>query len=271
MNQESRIIYDYTINMIEGLNEELVLKTNNLSERCIEVPWVAQSIKKYTPKRMLDIGISLASLDYLGTLLYIKKKYDIYLEAVDIIQPQRVNNRYPIDWVDEIYEIPFLHGDIRELDFGKKTFDMISCISVIEHIGFDEESELGEMSAFKRSKNENEVREVRESNTNHIVLNKFAELLNKNGKLLLSVPMGKGGSVLLKDSLGLFTRQWEYEKNSWNEIIENPNFRMIEQKFYKMKNKQYWEEVDSPKDLIDCSSSLSPHAFGCALGVFDKK
>lgn len=271
MNLESKKIYEYTVKLLEETTKISNFDTNNMSERCIEVPWVAQTIKKFMPEKLLDIGISLASLDYLGMLLYIKKNYDIYLEAVDIIEPQRVKNRYPKEWLDDIYAIPFLHGDVRELNFENKLFDMITCISVIEHIGFDEESEKGNVSAFKRSKDKKEACMVRDSQVNQIVLEKSAKLLKNNGKLLISVPMGKGGSVLLKDSLGYFTTQWEYERQSWAEIVENRNFNVREQKFYKMIDSRYWEEVESPERLEDCSSALSPHAYGCALCILEKK
>lgn len=271
MNLESKKIYEYTIKLLEETPKISKINTENMSERCIEVPWVAQTIRKFMPGKLLDIGISLASLDYLGILLYIEKNYDIILEAVDIIEPQRVKNRYPKEWLDDIYAIPFLHGDVRELSFENKLFDMITCISVMEHIGFDEESEEGNMSVFKRTKDKKETCMVRDSKVNQIVLDKSAKLLKNNGKLLISVPMGRGGSVLLKDSLGYFTTQWEYEKESWAEIVENTNFSVLEQKFYKMVDNRNWEEVESPEKLEDCSSALLPHAHGCALCILEKK
>ncbi|MDY0277629.1 MAG: methyltransferase domain-containing protein [Acholeplasma sp.] len=271
MNLESKTIYEYSVQLLESSKKEFEINTENMSERCIEVPWVAKNIRKLMPKKLLDIGISLASLDYLGMLLYIKNNYKICLEAIDIIQPQRVKTRYPKEWLDEIFSIPFLHGDIREFNFKNELFDMITCISVIEHIGYDEESEEGNVSAFKRTKNKENVCRLRDSHVNQNVLDKCAKLLKNNGKLLISVPMGKGGSVLLKDSLGYFTTQWEYERDSWAAIVGNKSFNVIEQKFYKMIDKRYWKEVESPENLVDCSSALSPHAYGCALCLLEKK
>ena len=65
-----------------------------LSERCIETPWVASHLKE--ARRILDVGFSLASLEYLGLLIELRRR-GVEIEAADIVAPERVRNRYPPD------------------------------------------------------------------------------------------------------------------------------------------------------------------------------
>lgn len=86
----------------------------------------------------------------------------------------------------------------------------------------------------------------------------------------MTVPMGKGGATLLRDSLGLYTRQWEYDAASWNELISHEGFRLIEERFFCYQY-DVWSEVAGPNALIEQSSSLQPHAMGCAVVALEKE
>lgn len=237
--------------------------SQGFSERCIEVPWVAQKIKD--AKKVLDIGYTFASLEYLGLLLYLKRTRNILLEATDILSPERVRGRYPKGWLEDVLETNIYIGDVRSLNFTKTNYyDTVTCISTIEHIGFDEPSLAVEGSSFNRGKTPQDVNMKRDKNTNQAVLDNIWNILKPGGRLLISVPMGKGGPSLLQDSLGLYCVQWEYEKESWREIIEHKGFKLEEERFFGLTN-EGWKEVDSPDDLIEKSSWLKPHAAGCAV------
>ena len=43
----------------------------------------------------------------------------------------------------------------------------------------------------------------------------LARALKPGGVSLVTVPMGDGGAVPVRDSLGFYTRQWEYAAESW--------------------------------------------------------
>src|SRR5450759_3446274 len=74
------------------------------SERIIETPWVASHIKG--GERVLDIGFTISSLDYLGLLLELRRAHRVTIEAVDIVKPERVQRRYPANWLDEVLATP---------------------------------------------------------------------------------------------------------------------------------------------------------------------
>jgi SAM-dependent methyltransferase len=237
------------------------------SERAIEVPWAAKHLVEC--EEILDIGFAFASPDYMGMLLKLIEKYGKKITGSDIIDPSNIKKRYPKKWLRKILAVPIVIGDVIQMKF-EENYDAVSCISTIEHIGFDEKSETIENSSFERNVNKEKVNLNRHPDTNYRVLNSLHKALKPNGKLLISVPMGKGGGVLLKDSLNLYCSQWEYEEKSWKEITTNNLFDLKEENFY-INTINGWNEVSTPNDLKMVSNELKPHAEGCAMCILVKK
>ncbi len=233
------------------------------SERLAEVPWAAKYLRD--ARTILDIGFAMSSFDWLGLLLAAGQREHTSIQAVDIVRPQRVATRYPDPWRKQILQTPIIIGDIRTCELPREHFDLISCISTIEHIGFDVASTDDPNSAFLRGKTPAQIADGRDPNTNADVLAAFHRALQPGGRVMLSVPMGGGGPTLLKDSLGLYTRQWEYEDESWRELTHAAGFSMLEQRFFALGSDDCWSEVDGPAALDQKSSELQPHASGCAL------
>ena len=238
------------------------------SERCIEVPWAAQWFDK--DMAVMDIGFTMSSLDWLGLMLNVRNTMNISIDAMDIIKPERVQTRYPAPWLKDILSVPVSIGDIRQSKVKADHYDLVTCISTIEHIGFDYADENDPNTAFKRGKTPEDVPMDRDEDVNEAVLSKVHQALKRGGCLILTTPMGKGGPALLKDSLGLYTRQWEYEKQSWKELTTHRGFRLVEERFFRCDDDGCWSEAEGPDDLSDRSSSLQPHAKGCALAVLEK-
>ena len=271
--------------MIEKKHEEMLSRAKNIlsgaetlvfpgffcsgfSERCVETPWAAHHLKGV--RSMLDVGFTFASAEYLGLLLELEGEYGVSLEAVDIIKPERVKERYPSEWLKSILEVPVTIGNIMTVELPKERFDAVTIISTIEHIGFDQPATTVKGSSFERMTRPDDVSLTRDPKVNTAVLDNLCTSLKKNGKLLLSVPMGKGGAVLLRDSLGFYTAQWEYEEISWREIVDHKNFKLLEERFFKL-TQNGWTEVTSPKELKDQSSYMKPHAEGVAVCVLEKR
>ena len=105
---------------------------------------------------------------------------------------------------------------------------------------------------------------------NKKVLAQFNKALKPGGYAIITTPMGKGGPTLLKDSLGLYTRQWEYENESWKDLTNQPGFEIVEENFYGLGDDGKWVMVGTPNDLRIKSSELQPHAHGCAMAVLKK-
>lgn len=240
------------------------------SPRCIEVPWVAAQIVEQDCRSLLDIGFSLASPDYLGVLLNAAHLPGITLEAADIVEPASVASRYPADWLEDIFSVPFFHGDIRQISLPNKRYDTITCISVIEHIGYDRPSENDPESAFARERSKERVNRNRPSDTNNKVLDKLSVSLKDNGIVLISVPAGKGGPELLQDSLGYYCVQWEYDQESWLEIIHHPGYRLVEDYYFKLTSGCDWLQVGGIDKIAIPDPDTCISTKGCAMAVLQK-
>ena len=130
---------------------------------------------------LLDIGLSLASHDCIGMLLECKSQYSVTLEAADIIKPETVKTRYPTEWLAGILDVPITIGDIRTMKLPKERYDVVTCISTIEHIGYDAPSSTVEGSAFERKRSKEAVNKARDPHVNSKVLDAFHKALKKGG------------------------------------------------------------------------------------------
>jgi len=267
LSDEATQILDAARRVLAG--EPAGLAPAGLSERIIETPWVASHFKG--GERVLDIGFTMSSLDYLGLLLELRRTRRVSIDAVDIVKPERVARRYPEEWLDEVLATPITIGDVRTLDLPRDAFDVVTCISTIEHIGFDEATYNDPATAFARSATPDGVKLHRDPHVNRDVLAKFRSVLRPGGLALISVPMGKGGPALLKDSLGLYCAQFEYEHASWREITGAEGFEIVEQRFARLDADGRWHDAAGPAELVERSSALQPHAAGCALAALRKR
>lgn len=256
-----REILDAAIGVLDG--KPVPAFGPGFSERCVETPWVAGFFRG--GERLLDVGFTMSSLDYLGLLLELRRNRGVTIEAVDIVEPERVRRRYPAEWVDEVLAVPVTIGDLREQRLPEGRYDIATCISTIEHIGFDEATYQDPNTAFKRSATPEGVKLARDPDVERAVLARFAAALRPGGIALVSVPMGRGGPALLRDSLGLYCAQWEYDRASWQRLVTAPGFEVVDERFARLEPDGTWKAVDGPQDLEQQSSELKPHAAGCAL------
>ncbi len=233
------------------------------SERCVEGPWAAAWLRHRA--NILDIGYALSSLDYLGLLLELKRR-GAKITGVDIIRPERVASRYPAEWRADVLSTPYLEGDIRKIALPKAAFDAVTCISTIEHVGFDIPSDRPD-TAFARWETPGDTPQMRDPNATRDVMAALAHALAPEGIAVVTVPMGRGGPCLIQDSLGLWTKQQEYDGESWRGIAEAAGFSLIEQRFFKNTKDGAWIEVAHPDALLDVTSDGKPHAAGAALAA----
>ena len=76
--------------------------------------------------------------------------------------------------------------------------------------------------------------------------------------------------MLLKDSLGFYFAEWEYNEKSWQEIVGDERFSIAEQIFFK-NTPEGWITVASPKDLADVSEIEGGGGVGLALCALIKE
>jgi hypothetical protein len=93
-----------------------------LSERVVEIPWVLRSLPPHPSTRVLDVGTAFAPTIYKRLLM----RQPQAIEAVDLGDV-------------DVPSIPSHVADVRRLPFAAGTFDVVTCISTLEHIGMDNE------------------------------------------------------------------------------------------------------------------------------------
>jgi hypothetical protein len=233
------------------------------SERCVEVPWVAAHLGNV--KRLLDVGWSMSPPEWLGVLLAVQDR-GTDLTGIDIINPERVRIRYPADIVERVLNVPVRVESILDAEPVDGLFDVIACVSTLEHIGFDIASPAEDTStAFVRGKSPEEAISERNPLTDQLFLDAAARLLVQGGSLLISVPAGKGVPILHQDSLGLFTHQYEYDALGWQGITQDSRFTVRTEAFFRFDDSQGWQEVSSFDQLTDQTSAMRPFATGYAM------
>ncbi len=253
-------------------NDFLRLSTHSEghSERVIETSWAVAFMSQFESASLLDVGFTMGSMDYLGALLSLEDAGHVKINAVDIVRPERVAGRYLPQWRDRILNVPVDICDIREYESDKQ-YDLISCISTIEHVGFDIATYDDPKSAFERCQSADEVSMLRAENTDCRVLDAFAKALKDGGYALISVPVGKGAPVLLQDSMGLYCAQWEYSSKSWKRLIQHPSFAVKEQRFFQLNTAGCWDECLKLEDITDKTGEMKSHAEACAVVVLQKR
>lgn len=201
--------------IIKKLNNKS-LKPNNIfiDERIVEIPWVMQELKN-SRGNLLDAG---STLNYEYLIKKINKKMNIYIST---LYPEK--NYYNNLGVNYIYE------DLVDLSFKKNYFDVITCISTLEHVGFDN-------SIYKNNK-KTQKRDKYKKNKHILVLKKLFEVLKPKGKLLLTIPYGKRGK---------YNNMQQFDKSSLKKLLNNLKTKKIFKKFYIFSD-DGWHKVSEVK------------------------
>lgn len=268
---ESQAVLDKAlVSLTTGIPHTLTgTETMEWSERCVEVPWIASHLGK--AKRILDVGWSMSPPEWFGVLLSCQRN-GTDLVGIDIVDPHRVRNIYPERIVDQVLRTPVRIESILDAEPTDGKFDVITCVSTLEHIGFDIATEPSVTStAFVRGATPEEAVSTRNDETDKLFLDAVARLLVPGGSLLLSVPVGHGVPILHRDSLGLYTHQFEYSEESWNNITTDSRFILSEEAFFRHDEVAGWHQVKAVGDLTDQTSKLRPFATGCAVAKMTLK
>lgn len=138
-----------------------------LDERIVEIPWFL-SVLPAGPGRLLDAGSSLNHELYLAQPRLREKNIHICTLAPEpnCFWQQRVS---------------YLFEDLRNLPYRDGSFDYISCISTLEHVGMDNTRHYTDDSRFCEADPGGALQVVRE----------FSRVLAPCGILFLTVPFGR--------------------------------------------------------------------------------
>lgn len=184
--------------------------TVDMTERVIEIPWV---ISRYRGERhVLDIGPAYALPLYIQAL---RRLHIPELEGVDLSR-----RRVP--------GMAVTQADVRSMPFADGTFDLILCVSTLEHIGRENahyqvdarpDVEQGDVAALA------EMRRV----------------LAPAGRILITVPFGR---------LDIQAWQKQYDLHAWEILLNRTALRTVETEWFRYDHSG-WHPVDGPAQLAN--------------------
>jgi len=139
---------------------------HSFDERVVEYPWIFSELNHLKKETFLDVGPCLNYDFLLDKLLK-----DTSIEKITFLSLTPDKNCFYSQRVSYVLE------DVRSLTFIDNCFDVITCISTIEHIGMDN----SKYNATKESSLEDYK----------IAISQMKRVLKPGGSLLLTVPFGK--------------------------------------------------------------------------------
>jgi len=138
-----------------------------LDERVVEYPWLLSRLEPAT-KLLLDAGSTLNNLRLLEcSTLAPYEKYIVTLAPESVCY-----------WE---HGISYIFGDLRSLLFRDDYFDVITCISTLEHIGMDNTLIYTGDGSYKEYVQDDYLNAVRE----------LRRVLKPGGKCYVTVPFGQ--------------------------------------------------------------------------------
>lgn len=113
-----------------------------------------------------------------------------------------------------VRNVSYVYGDLRSIPFPDDYFDVIGCISTLEHVGMDNTKNYTANSRYKENKTEDYLMAIAE----------LKRVLMAGGNLFLTVPFGK------YQNFGSFQ---QFDKVMIDKLITNFNGKKHEVVFYK--------------------------------------
>jgi SAM-dependent methyltransferase len=178
------------------------------NERAVEYGFVFGQIAQKAPGRVLDVGTGITALPALI------RNCGVNVTAID-----NVRDYWPIGMFNQHWFV--LDRDILEPDWGGEKFDVITCISVLEHIK-DYNKAVSQMSM----------------------------LLNKGGILVLSFPYCEKQyveNVYVRELSDAFGRSIPfvcqvYSRDQIDHWVKNFGLSIVSQEYWQFYKGEFWSE-----------------------------
>lgn len=165
--------------------------TIGATERVVEIPWVLSRYRG--ERRVLEVGAAFALPWYTRHLVGLGIPE---LHGVDL-SPRRVKG------------VTMTRADVRKTPYPDAHFDLIICISTLEHIG--------------RNNVRYQVAAPVERDGDLQALRELGRVVHDRGRILVTVPFGR-----------LEYHSWfkQYDLPSWDALVASANLRVLEQAIY---------------------------------------
>ena len=171
-------------------------------ERPTEIAW---TLARYRGEgRVLDVGYAHAEPAYLAALVGAAPQAPV---GVDLV-------------AGDVAGFEGVEADVRALPFKRGSFDVVFCISTLEHVGKDNRL-YG-------------AREERDPAGIPHALRELKRVLRRSGRLLLTVPAGENED-----------REWFVQRDprSWRELFLQAGFAVYEHELYEL-GEDGWRSVE---------------------------
>ena len=194
--------------------------TVRMTERVVEIPWVLS--RYHREKRVLDIGTTNANSLYLRHL-----------------QGLGISELHGVDLASRRFHKIQMHvSDVRNMPFPDAYFELVLCISTIEHIGLNNERYL--------------VQPQRGAEGDLATLQEINRVLIPRGRVLITTPCGVAG-----------THDWyrQYDVPGWRKLVSRAGFEHLSLDLYD-HSEAGWKRVSEDSAPAHAYQSGAPAATG---------
>lgn len=175
-----------------------------INERSVEFRFVFQQLTKHCPRTVLDIGTGLTALPHL------MRTCGYLVTATD-----NIHDYWPAGMINRHYHV--IHDDITNTHLTSQ-FDLITCVSVLEHI-----------QDYRKA------------------VRSMFSLVRPGGHVIITCPYHENGYVrnvydLPASSVAVkypFITQ-AFSRNELNDWLGENNGRLIEQEYWQFFSGEYW-------------------------------
>ncbi len=195
--------------------------TVGTSERVVEIPWVLSRYQ--SERRVLDIGSAFALELYVR---YLRRLGIPELHGVDL-GAARVSG------------MTMARADVRHMPYQDGYFDLILCVSTLEHIGRDNVNYGVGASDDTRG--------------DYIALAEMRRVLSPSGRILITVPFGKPGDY------GWFK---QFDLASFNDLVKETRLTAEQLEVYGYSASGWARVLDPSTQRSGYRESGAPAATG---------
>ena len=183
---------------------------SDVDERAIEIAW---TLGRYRgERRVLDVGYAFAEPIWLSALI---GAHPSELTGVDLVER-------------EVPGMESVVADVRALPFSNRSFDVVFCISTLEHVGADN-TRYGSAADRDPAGPLEALRELR-------------RVVTRGGRILLSIPCGEAGE------------EWYVRRSAdaWRDLFRQADLYVYDEEEYA-RTPEGWRAGAAGSERVLCA------------------